>query len=98
MIIPNLFLAETVFKIGSLNQFGIEPKFRYRRMLKFRGQGTIYTILKNMKNSHEGVLLLVKLQASACNFTKSNSMGDFYVFEIAQMVPIRAKRPILSGF
>ena len=29
--------------------------------------------LKNMRNTHRGVLLLVKLQASKCNFTKSNS-------------------------
>ena len=29
--------------------------------------------LKNMKNTHGGVLLLVKLQAKACNFTKNNS-------------------------
>ena len=29
--------------------------------------------LKNVKNTHEGVLLLVKLQAKACNFTKSNT-------------------------
>ena len=29
--------------------------------------------LKNVKNTHRGVLLLVKLQASACNFTKSNT-------------------------
>ena len=28
--------------------------------------------LKNVKNTLEGVLLLVKLQAMACNFTKSN--------------------------
>ena len=28
---------------------------------------------KNVKNTHEGVLLLVKLQAKACNFTKSNT-------------------------
>ena len=32
--------------------------------------GTICTILKN---THEGMLILVKLQASACNFTKINS-------------------------
>ena len=30
-------------------------------------------ILKNVKNTHGGVLLLVKLQALACNFTKSNT-------------------------
>ena len=29
--------------------------------------------LKNMKNSHGGVLLLVQLQASVSNFTKSNT-------------------------
>ena len=29
--------------------------------------------LKNVKNTHGGVLLLVKLQAEACNFTKSNT-------------------------
>ena len=28
---------------------------------------------KNVKNTHEGVLHLVKLQAKACNFTKSNT-------------------------
>ena len=28
--------------------------------------------LKNMKNTHAGVLLLVKLQTEACNFTNSN--------------------------
>ena len=28
--------------------------------------------LKNVKKKHEGVLTLVKLQASACNFTKIN--------------------------
>ena len=29
--------------------------------------------LRNLKNTHGGVLLLVKLQAEACNFTKSNN-------------------------
>ena len=29
--------------------------------------------LKNVKNTHGGVLLLVKLQAEAWNFTKSNT-------------------------
>ena len=28
---------------------------------------------KNVKNTHGGVLLLVKLQAEACNVTKSNT-------------------------
>ena len=34
---------------------------------------TMCTILKNVKNTHGGVLLLAKLQAKACNFTKSNT-------------------------
>ena len=29
--------------------------------------------LKNVKNTHGGVLVLVKSQASACNFTKLNT-------------------------
>ena len=29
--------------------------------------------LKKLRNTHGGVLLLVKLQASACDFTKSNT-------------------------
>ena len=29
--------------------------------------------LKNVKNTHGGMLLLVKLQAEACNYTKSNT-------------------------
>ena len=30
--------------------------------------------LKNVKNTHGGVLLLVKLQTEACNATKSNTL------------------------
>ena len=29
--------------------------------------------MKNAKNTHGGVLILVKFQASACNFTKINT-------------------------
>ena len=28
---------------------------------------------KNVENTHGGLLILVKLQAEACNFTKSNT-------------------------
>ena len=36
---------------------------------------------KNVENSHGGVLLLVKLQASGYNFTKNNTfMGVFHDF------------------
>ena len=31
-----IFLAGSIFKIGSLNLFSTEPTFRYRELLKFR--------------------------------------------------------------
>ena len=48
--------------------------------------------LKNVKNTHEGVIPLVKLQTEACNFTKNNtSPWLFFTFlklcEWYQMVP-----------
>ena len=40
----------------------------------------LYSI-KNLKNTHGGVLVLVKLQASACNFTKINTPTSvFFTF------------------
>ena len=33
----DFFLAEPIFKIGSQNLFSMEPTFRYREILKFRG-------------------------------------------------------------
>ena len=37
--------------------------------------------LKNMKNTHGGVLILVKLQPLACNFTKINTpLWVFFTF------------------
>ena len=49
--------------------------------------------VKNVKNTHGGVALLVKLQAKACNFTikVALSMGVFHVFSIVQIAPNRAK-------
>ena len=37
LFLPNLFLAEPIFKIGSLNLFNMEPTFRYHKILKFQG-------------------------------------------------------------
>ena len=56
----------------------------------FARSGTTCTISKNMKNTHGGVLLLVKLQA------KSNTPPRvfFTFFEIAQMVPNHATHHI----
>ena len=36
LFLPNLFLAELLFKIGSLKLFNMEPTFRYRKIPKFR--------------------------------------------------------------
>ena len=36
--------------------------------------------LKNVKNTHGGVLHLLNLQAKACNLLKDSSMGVFRVF------------------
>ena len=49
--------------------------------------------LKNMKNTHEGVLLLVKLQIKAYDFTRSNSLQWVFItfFWIIKMVPNYAK-------
>ena len=53
--------------------------------------------LKNVRNTHGGVSLLVKLQDSACHFTKSNThpWGFFHVFKIVQMVPNRVNHLII---
>ena len=51
--------------------------------------------LKNVKNTHRGVLFLVKLQASACNATLLKVKiihGGFHFFKIVQVVLNHAKR------
>ena len=55
--------------------------------------------LRNVKNTHGGVLLLVKLQASVCNFTESNTLllVAFHVFEIKQIVLNRPKHHTLPS-
>ena len=54
--------------------------------------------LKDVKNSHGGLILLVKLQAQACNITKSNTPPwAFFIFlKIVQTVPNRATDHIWS--
>ena len=63
----------------------------------------IWYQLKNSKNViliHGRVLILVKLQASAWNFTKSNTRLtlDWFLtcFKFVQMVPNQPKRPIYT--
>ena len=53
----------------------------------------LFVQFKNMKNTHGRVVLLVKLQVEACNFTKSDTPPwvFFTFFKIAQMVPNRTK-------
>ena len=54
--------------------------------------------LKNVKNTHEGVLLCrLRYQASACNFTKINTLPCVFFTLILQMVPNRAKH-LIMGF
>ena len=47
--------------------------------------GTICKILKNVKNTHGGVILLVKLQALACQIAQSVSR----VLEIFRTLPVK---------
>ena len=70
----------------------------FHNMRRFARFGTIWSILKNMKNTNRGLLLLVQLQSEACNFTKSNtpSWVFFPFFKIVQMVANRAKHHIFS--
>ena len=37
LFLPNVFLAEPIFEIASWNLLNMEPTFRYRKILKFRG-------------------------------------------------------------
>ena len=55
--------------------------------------------LKNVKNKHGGMLLLVKLHAQAFNFTKSTTplWVFFTFFKIVQMVPNCVKYPIFKN-
>ena len=52
--------------------------------------------LKNVKNTHGRVLLSVKLQASVCNFTKTNThpWKFFTFFKLYKSIPNRAKHHI----
>ena len=53
--------------------------------------------LKNVKNTHGGVLILVKLQASACNFTKINTPPwAFFTFLNCTNGSNRAKHHIFA--
>ena len=60
---------------------------------------------KNVKNTHGGLLILVKLQASACNFTEINTpLWVFFTFfksygwyQIAQRIKF-VKRSYQEGF
>ena len=61
--------------------------------------------LKNLKKPHGGVLLLVKMQAKACNFTRSNTPPwAFFVFlklykwyQIAQNITYMTLSKIYDG-
>ena len=44
--------------------------------------------LKNVKNTHGGVIILVKLQAEVCDFTKIDIVGlnDIYVGNLMTII------------
>ena len=56
----------------------------YQDVWRFARFDTICTTRKNVKNTHGRVILLVKLQVSACNFTKSITLPwvSFTFFEL----------------
>ena len=59
---------------------------------------------KNVKNTHGGVLILVKLQAEACNFTKINTppwvsftfFKSYKWFQIAQRITYSVAVPCFN--
>ena len=61
---------------------------------------------KNAKNTHKGVLLLVKLQAEACNFTKSKTPPRMFFtflklykwYQIAQNISNKGQFPLKKFF
>ena len=56
--------------------------------------------LKNLKNTHRGVLILVKLQAEGCNFSKSDTPRwvFFTLFKLYKMAPNRVKHHIYENW
>ena len=59
----------------------LEFSFLLTHMRRFERFGTIGTILKNVKNTLGGGLLLIKLQAEVCNCNKSDTTSwIFFTF------------------
>ena len=62
--------------------------------------------LKNVENTHGGVLILVKLQAEACNFTKINTPPWLFFtffklymrYQIAQRITYSSKEVFMGIF
>ena len=55
--------------------------------------------LRNVKNTHGGVLLIVKVRAENCSFTKYNTAAwVFHIFDLLQMLPNRAKHCVCPCF
>ena len=55
-------------------QYSGMRKVTIKQLPCFPRFGTTFTIFKNVRNIHGGVLFLVMLQVSFCNFTKSKSL------------------------
>ena len=78
-------VQNTVFYITNISSF--HNKIVMRCAIWYH----LYNLI-NVKNTHGGMLILVRLQASACNFTKINTPPwvFFAFFKIVKMVPNRA--------
>ena len=87
-----------IFPFTSIEKFRAKV-MRQKTFMKYVTFSTIQCHLYNLKivkSTHRGVLLLVTLLASTCNFTKSNTPPCvfFAFFKIAQMVANRANHHI----
>ena len=91
LVLQLIEFREFVFAI--LIQYGKLVEFIFTihvRKLKFAEIMPIFVVrcaiwyhlynFKNVKNTHEEVLILVKSQAEACNFTKINTPWVFFTF------------------
>ena len=65
------FICDVLRDLVSFVQFKKREKHPWRSITLSKVAGYLYN-LKNVKNTHGGVLFLVKLQ-EACNFTKNET-------------------------
>ena len=81
---PKYYMFPSNTYVANIEQGPWIEKTKFGNICKIVMHRTIWYYLynfKNVKNAHGGVLLLVKLQVEALNFTKSNnSPWVFFTF------------------